>query len=759
MSTSIGKFKVSVSAVLENGKTFGNDVDKGLRGATVAAGALTVALGGTVKVAANFEQGMSNIKAVAGASDKQINALRETAIRLGSETAFSSTEAAAAIEELVKAGVPVKDVLNGAADASVNLAAATGITVPESATLMSNAMNQFGLKAKDLEGVTDRIAGAANASAIDAGQFGYALAQAGASANLAGVTFDDLAVAIAEMGQAGIVGSDAGTSLKTFLSRLNPTTKEATGLMKQLGIITKDGTNQFYDAEGKLKSFDQIQGILAKSTKDLTAQEKQYYLGKIFGSDALRAAAVLSEQGAEGFNKMDKAMAKTTAADAAKTRQDNLNNSLEQLKGSLEALAISLGTILIPTIRTMADGLTGLVNVFSGLPDGVKKSLVIGTALFTAFLVGALAITKVIMIIKEFQAAMVALRAGLAATRLSFIATWIAAAGPILIIIAIIAIVIGIIVLLWKKSDAFRAGVMAIWDAMKDAWAWIKDAWSKFIGWIKAGWDAFKAGLAYIRDFWKQAFTSMFEWIKGKWEAFKAGLAYIKTFWVNTFNSMINWLKSHWPIILAVLTGPIGLLVLVIVKNWAKIKAAFSAGLNFIKNLWMMQFNLIKGAFTTVINWIKTGIDKMVGFFSSMKSRVTSALSGVFNGLTSAARSAFNAVASLWNNTVGRISFEAPDWVPGMGGKGWSVPDIPLMAEGGIVDRATLAVIGEAGPEAVIPLGKLSATLASAHHEGAMSRADSGGGKKVEQHFTVPAPKTNTDFYLAAKRGARAAMA
>jgi len=70
-------------------------------------------------------------------------------------------------------------------------------------------------------------------------------------------------------------------------------------------------------------------------------------------------------------------------------------------------------------------------------------------------------------------------------------------------------------------------------------------------------------------------------------------------------------------------------------------------------------------------------------------------------------KSIFNAIGKLWNNTIGKLSFSVPDWVPGIGGKGFDVPDIPMLANGGIVNKATLAVIGESGPEAVVPLDRM----------------------------------------------------
>jgi hypothetical protein len=100
----------------------------------------------------------------------------------------------------------------------------------------------------------------------------------------------------------------------------------------------------------------------------------------------------------------------------------------------------------------------------------------------------------------------------------------------------------------------------------------------------------------------------------------------------------------------------------------------------------------------TVFDGIKTGfgvvVDAVTGYVKT--------LVGIYKGL-------FNGIASIWNSTVGKLSFKIPGWVPGLGGKGFDVPEIPMLAEGGIVNGPTLAMIGEAGPEAVIPLNRAGA--------------------------------------------------
>jgi len=110
-------------------------------------------------------------------------------------------------------------------------------------------------------------------------------------------------------------------------------------------------------------------------------------------------------------------------------------------------------------------------------------------------------------------------------------------------------------------------------------------------------------------------------------------------------------------------------------------------------NIFGKVFEAVGNTASTVFNGIKTGF-----------AAVVTAVSGYVNGLVAVYKGLFNGIATVWNNTIGKLSFKIPGWVPGLGGKGFDVPDIPMLADGGIVQSATLALIGEKGPEAVIPL-------------------------------------------------------
>jgi TP901 family phage tail tape measure protein len=405
--------------------------------------AIAAALALAVNAAANFEERLSAISAVSGATADEMDEIRKKALQLGKDTKFSAQDAALAMEELAKAGVPVEDILNGAADAAVALAAAGEIELPRAAEIASNAMNTFSLSAQQMPHVADIIAGAANASAISVDEFGTSLAQVGAAAALAGVSLDDTATAIALMGNAGIKGSDAGTSLKTMLLNLNPVTEKQIKLMKELGIVTEDGANQFFTAEGKAKSLADIAGVLQTALAGMTDQQKLATLETLFGSDAIRAAAVIAKEGAAGFEEMATAIGQTSAAEVAAKRMDNFKGSLEQLKGSLETAAIGIGSTLLPALRSLVDFINGLIGRFLELPESVQSFIAISAVVASSslILIGVLgrlviAFMALLPVIKAVSAALFA--------------------NPIgLIVLALLALAVALVIA-YQRSERFR---------------------------------------------------------------------------------------------------------------------------------------------------------------------------------------------------------------------------------------------------------------------------------------------------------------
>lgn len=404
-------------------------------------GVAAAAAAGAVASFAGFEQTISAIGAVSGASRADLDALSATALKLGKETSFSAKEAAQGMEELAKAGLSVEAIIGGGAAAALDLAAAGGVSVADAAAIASTAMTVFNKDASEMGGVVDRIAGFANATAGSVTDFKFAMSASGAVAAMVGMSFEDTAAAITAMGKAGILGQDAGTSLKTMLTNLTPKTNAAREAFWDYGLTTISATkaaeelalrgitpagdsldamlkqlmkvivgtddlqhmtkkqakswgefvdaalsqNRFFDeSTGKIKSLEEIAGILNEQLGDLGKEEQLQALYKVFGSDAIRAGSVLMKAGAEGIREINEELTKVSASEVAKQRLDNLSGSFEQMKGSAETLAIIFGSRLAPGIRVAVDAVTGFLNAMiddEGLQAFVEE---LGTGLGNA---------------------------------------------------------------------------------------------------------------------------------------------------------------------------------------------------------------------------------------------------------------------------------------------------------------------------------------------------------------------------------------
>jgi TP901 family phage tail tape measure protein len=480
----------------------------GIGGAALAGFAIAV------NSAADFESQLSGIKAVSQGTEEQMEAVREKALQLGADTKFSAGEAALAIEELSRKGIPLEGILGGAADAVVNLSAATGTELVTSATIASNAMNVFGIAAEDLDKVTNQIAGfdVVGSSVED---FGMALTQSAAVADLVGVSFEDLTTTIAAMSKAGINSSDAGTSIKTFLNNLQPTTEKQIALARELGIVTEDGTNNFYDQNGQLKSMQEVAGVLNGAMAGLTDQQKQLALETLFGSDAIRAAAVISEQGAEGFGTLSAQIAEVDAGEQAAIRMDNLSGSIEQLKGSIETYLIGAGSPFLDSIRSIVDMITQLVNWFGSLPAPVQK-LIGQFVLFGGLLFGVagagLLVTGTFIKFASNLATLGKAISGVSSVFKIFNLTLLA--NPIvLIVVALIALGVALVIA-YKKSEKFRKFVDKLWATIKDVWTKIVDFFKKLPEFFSNIWkqvtDAFDAAADAVVD----AFNGVIQWFQ-----------------------------------------------------------------------------------------------------------------------------------------------------------------------------------------------------------------------------------------------------
>ncbi len=359
-------------------------------GAGVAAvgGTAALAFSMAANAAMEFESQMSGVKAATGATASEMDDLKDAALDAGAQTVFSATEAAAAQEALAKAGVEVTDILGGALDGALALAAAGQLEVADAAEIAATAMTQFGLSGRDVPRIADLLAAGAGKAQGEVSDLGAALGQVGLVADQTGLDVTETTAALAAFASAGLIGSDAGTSFKAMLQRLTPQSREAAELMQQLGFSA-------YDSQGQFIGLSRLAEELRGSFAGMTVEQRNAAMGTIFGSDAIRAAAVLYDQGAAGVAEWTtKVNDSGYAAETAAEKTDNLQGDLERLRGSMDTNLIKTGEQAQGTLRYLAQGLTGLSDAYGNLPGPVHAAVagVVGTTAAVGIAAGAFAL-------------------------------------------------------------------------------------------------------------------------------------------------------------------------------------------------------------------------------------------------------------------------------------------------------------------------------------------------------------------------------
>ncbi len=330
-----------------------------------------------VKTGADFTKSLNAMEAVAGVPGPELEKLRQLAIKLGADTTFSANEAAAGMLELAKAGISTADIMGGALANTLSLATAGELDLANAATIVGQAMNTFNLSGSESQRVVDALAGAANSSSADVSDLSQALAQGGQAAALAGLSVEETTAALALFADNGLRGSDAGTSLRTALLNLVPTSKEAKNLMAELGL-------EFVNQDGSIKSLVEIQRELKEGLGGLTEAQQQSALKTLFGTDAYRAMGTLlnaTEGELQGY------IAATsnagTASEVAAARMKGLPGIIERISGGFETIQLAVfqilepalvfvGTLIANLMEKLSGALTAVPALFSRLREAVE---------------------------------------------------------------------------------------------------------------------------------------------------------------------------------------------------------------------------------------------------------------------------------------------------------------------------------------------------------------------------------------------------
>lgn len=301
--------------------------------------ALTTAVSGlsayAFNVGSSFEEGMSGVAAISGATGDELKKLEDTAKELGAKTKFSASEATEAMTNLAAAGFTTNEIID-ATGGLMNLAAASGEDLASSTDIAASTLRGFGLDASKTAHVADVLAENANRTNAAVADTGEAMKYVAPVAKAMGISFEETSAAIGIMANSGIKGSQAGTTLRGALTRLVKPTGDMVSTMEDLGV-------EFFDAQGNMKPLKGIIKELEKGTKELTSQQKNQALTTLFGQEALSGMLSLVDGGADQLEDLTQSYIDCdgSAQAMADTMNDNLAGQITILGSSLEGLGIA----------------------------------------------------------------------------------------------------------------------------------------------------------------------------------------------------------------------------------------------------------------------------------------------------------------------------------------------------------------------------------------------------------------------------------
>lgn len=418
--------KDDLSSTQKGFASFQDVVTTGFKAIGVAAVAAFAVVGAgvvsAIKAAADFEQGVTDIGAVMNLTGDEAVKLQDHIMDLGlsPDLKVSATEASDAIMSLGTAGLSLNQIMDGASESTVQLSNATGGPMADSAALITDIMSQFNITAEESGRIVDQVTGLTVASKFAFGDAALAISQAGGVAGATGVSFEDFNAILGVTAANFSSGSDAGTSLKTFLTTLIPKSQEAEDVMASLGLVTTDyarfaeylsgvlGTqvepsingvyeafkkttagaeaaaksdealgkaftglkaqyqeNQFFDdTTGKMKSGAEIAGVLQTAFGGLSEEQRLNAASTIFGNDAMRTAFGLIDAGTPGITAMKEEIAKVDAGSIAAKRMDTFAGAMEIAQGIIETLSISVGQKFLPVLRPLVEKFSELAQKY-----------------------------------------------------------------------------------------------------------------------------------------------------------------------------------------------------------------------------------------------------------------------------------------------------------------------------------------------------------------------------------------------------------
>ena len=703
------------------------------KAAGIAIGAATTAAVAFAKSAVDagmqFDSAMSQVAATMGTTVDQIDQLRDFAMEMGAKTAFSATQAAEALNYMALAGYDAETSMAMLPNV-LNLAAAGGMELASASDMITDAQSALGLSLEQTSAMVDQMARASSRTNTSVSQLGEAILTVGGTAQYMAGGTNELSTVLGVLADNGIKGSEGGTHLRNMLLKLSSPTADATKLLNRLGV-------QVFDAEGNMRSFTEVFPELNAAMADMTDQERLDAMATLFNSRDIASATALLGTTTERWEELTAAIEDSAGAaeQMANTQLDNLAGDITLFKSALEGAQITLSDQLTPTLRQFVQfgtsgitqlsdafkegGLSGAMEAFgsilsdglnmviAALPEMVDAGMQLLGALGDGIMANLPAILDALL-----QVALIAvdgiieafprlLEAGVQIV--TMLALGIADALPELIPSVVEAILQIVETLTSPESfEQLLTAALAIIEALGRG---LIDALPRLI-----------SAVANIDSGIINALTSAIPLI------IETGIELFVALVANLPAIIAGIVQAVPQIIMAILNAFGTLqddLAGVFSGAWEAIKEIFAPVGEFFSGVW----SGIKGAFGAVTDWFSgvftdawtavkdvfsKGGEIFTGIVDGILDGFKVVVNGIIGGLNAVIKVPFDGINTALRtirdvNILGVTPFS---WITEIG-----VPQIPMLAEGGVVNQATTLIAGEAGSEAIVPLSELWAQL------------------------------------------------
>ena len=615
-----------------------------------------------VKTGADFDSAMSKVAAVSGATGDDLQALRDKAREMGSQTKFSASEAAEAMNYMAMAGWKTEDMLSGI-EGIMNLAAASGEDLATTSDIVTDALTAFGLTAADSAHFADVLAAASSNANTNVSMMGETFKYAAPVAGSLGFSVEDTAEAIGLMANAGIKSTQAGTSLRSIMTAL-------AGDVKFCGESIGEVEIQTTNADGSMRELSDILADCRIAFAGLSESEQASAAQALVGKNAMSGFLALMNAAPADIEKLSGAISDCdgTSLSMAETMQDNLAGQLTILKSQLEELAISFSDILMPAIRSIVSHIQGLVDKLNQLDPQTKETIVkialVAAALGPLLIVIGKTISgigSVLSLVSKAPAAIGAVKGGITAVTGALGVSM----GTILAVVAAIAALVAAFMHLWRTNENFKNNILGIWEQIKSTFSGLTQGitdrinalgfnFESFTDMLKAAWDALCNLLAPVFEGVFQNIANIFSEISGiilglldvfiglftgnwsqLWDGVKGIFTSIWDFIVSTFANILNTLKGIADVVL----GWFG-------TSWNEVWTSIR---DFFVNIWTSISTFFTGIVTGIRDFFVNTWTGIYTFFSNIFNAIYTVVSTVFQTI-------YNTIMTVWNSIYETIA-------------------------------------------------------------------------------------------------------